>query len=145
MHIREAERPDLNALLNLYTHLYENPMPESNPRLLAVWGQILGDKNHHILLGLSEEGLVAACVLLVVPNLTRNQRPYALVENVVTHPSHRRKGYASRLLACAKELAAAQGCYKIMLMTGSKEEAVLHFYEKAGYNKQDKTAFIQWL
>jgi len=33
----------------------------------------------------------------------------------------------------------------MMLLTGSKEEATLKFYEGAGYNSSDKTAFIQWL
>jgi hypothetical protein len=29
--------------------------------------------------------------------------------------------------------------------TGSKLDSTLSFYERAGYNKNDKTAFIQWL
>ena len=33
----------------------------------------------------------------------------------------------------------------MMLLTGSKEESTLRFYERAGYNSKDKTAFIQWL
>lgn len=45
----------------------------------------------------------------------------------------------------AKALATKAECYKIMLLTGSKEESILHFYEQAGYNQKDKTAFIQWL
>lgn len=36
-------------------------------------------------------------------------------------------------------------CYKMMLLTGSKEKSTLGFYTKAGYNSTDKTAFIQWL
>ena len=32
-----------------------------------------------------------------------------------------------------------------MLLTGSKNETTLKFYNKAGYNSLDKTAFIQWL
>ena len=36
-------------------------------------------------------------------------------------------------------------CYKIMLLTGSKEESTLNFYRNAGYNSSDKTAFIQWI
>ena len=32
-----------------------------------------------------------------------------------------------------------------MLLTGSKREATLNFYKNAGYNCNDKTAFIQWL
>ena len=33
----------------------------------------------------------------------------------------------------------------MMLLTGSKKESTLKFYERAGYNSSDKTAFIQWL
>ena len=31
------------------------------------------------------------------------------------------------------------------LLTGSKKESTLMFYENAGYNRKDKTAFIQWI
>ncbi len=33
----------------------------------------------------------------------------------------------------------------MMLLTGSKLDSTLNFYENAGYNKNDKTAFIMWL
>lgn len=36
-------------------------------------------------------------------------------------------------------------CYKMMLLTGSKEKKTWDFYANAGYNSSDKTAFIQWL
>ncbi len=45
----------------------------------------------------------------------------------------------------AKEIARRENCYKMMLLTGSKNTDTLYFYEQAGYNKNDKTAFIQWL
>lgn len=32
-----------------------------------------------------------------------------------------------------------------MLLTGSKKESTLNFYERAGYNRNDKAAFIQWI
>lgn len=48
-------------------------------------------------------------------------------------------------LTYAKEIAKKEKCYKIMLLTGSKEESTLNFYRKCGYNSEDKTAFIQWL
>jgi len=80
-----------------------------------------------------------------VDNLTRDQRPYALIENVVTHKDYRKRGFATAILNYAKDLAKSKNCYKIMLLTGSKDKATLRFYEKAGYNSQDKTAFVQWL
>jgi len=141
--IRLAGQADLEALLALYTHLHGNPVPEELPE--ALWAEILADPNHHIIV-MEEDGLlVSTCVLAVIKNLTRGQRPYALVENVVTHAACRKRGHAHAVLDFAREIAREQGCYKIMLMTGSKEESTLRFYEQAGYNRQDKTAFIQWL
>jgi len=64
---------------------------------------------------------------------------------VVTHGDYRKRGYGTAVLNYAKELAQQRGCYKIMLLTGCKDDATLRFYEKAGYNRQDKTGFIQWL
>ena len=145
MHIREIEAGDLEGLLALYTHLHDNPVPERTPELLSLWERILRDEGHHIVA--AEEGgtLVSSCVLVIVPNLTRGQRPYGLIENVVTHRDFRARGLASACLAVARELAKGAGCYKLMLMTGSKEERVLRFYRNAGYNTADKTAFVQWL
>ena len=45
----------------------------------------------------------------------------------------------------AEEIAEKTNCYKMMLLTGSKEESTLNFYRNAGYNSTDKTAFIQWI
>lgn len=82
---------------------------------------------------------------MIVPNLTHNQRPYAFVENVVTSAAFRRRGLALACLDYAKNIALQANCYKIMLMTGSKQEGTLAFYERAGFNSGDKKAFIQWL
>ena len=82
---------------------------------------------------------------MIIPNLTRGVRPYAFVENVVTHADYRKRGYATSCLDLAKQIARENNCYKMMLLTGSKEESTLNFYRKAGYNSSDKTAFIQWI
>ena len=89
--------------------------------------------------------IVASCVCVIISNLTRNVRPYAFVENVVTHGEYRKKGYATDCLNFAKKIAEENNCYKMMLLTGSKEESTLNFYRNAGYNSSDKTAFIQWI
>ena len=52
---------------------------------------------------------------------------------------------ATKCLNYAKEIAIKENCYKLMLMTGSKQNSTLNFYRKAGYNSKDKTAFIQWI
>ncbi len=143
--IREAVAGDLAALLTLYTHLHEQSVPESTEHLTQTWETICHDSNHHIIVCEAEGQIVSSCVCVVIPNLTRNVRPYALIENVVTHRAYRGRGYATACLEYAKAIALQAHCYKIMLLTGAKNESTLRFYERAGYNSNDKTAMILWL
>ena len=143
--IREITEKDLDGVLSLYTQLHGNPFPVKDDRVISIWENILSDKNHHIIVAEEDGVLVSTCVCVIIPNLTHEQRPYALIENVVTDIKYRRNGYGAACLNFAREIARRENCYKIMLMTGSKSEDTLRFYERAGYNRNDKTAFIQWL
>lgn len=143
--IREATYEDLQGLLELYLFLHEENIPPDSEHLRSTWQQIMEDSNHHLIVCELEGKIVSSCVCVIIPNLTRNVRPYAFAENVVTHGEHRGKGYATECLNYAKKLAEEAGCYKIMLLTGSKNPKTLNFYENAGYNSSDKTAFIQWI
>lgn len=143
--VREARREDLDAILELYLCLHETSVPELTEHLTAVWDQILSDKNHHLIVNEVDGEIVSSCVCVVIPNLTRNVRPYAFVENVVTRSGYRGRGYATQCLDYAKAVAEKLNCYKMMLLTGSKEQKTLDFYIHAGYNCTDKTAFIRWL
>jgi len=143
--VREVRENELNELLQLYLYLHEKSLPNMTEHLRNTWNAIIRDENHHIIVNEIEGKIVSSCVCVIIPNLTRNVRPYAFVENVVTHERYRGKGYATACLNYAKEIAEKENCYKIMLLTGSKDEATLGFYRNAGYNSSDKTAFIQWL
>lgn len=143
--IRELENKDFQQLMELYTHLHEKDIPEMDERVSSVWETILADKNHHIIVAELNGKIISSCVCVIIPNLTRNQRPYAFVENVVTHSDFREKGIATACLNYARDIAKNENCYKLMLLTGSKNENTLNFYRRAGYNSEDKTAFIQWL
>lgn len=145
MVIREAVESDLTNLLKLYMQLHENIMPQLNERLYDLWATIINDNNHHIIVAEEKKQIISSCVIVIVPNLTHQQRPYALVENVITDMNHRKRRLATACLNYAEEIAKEADCYKIMLLTGSKEDSTLRFYERAGYNRQDKTAFIRWL
>ena len=143
--VREINENELKELLELYLHLHEKTVPEMTEHLNKTWETMIKDENHHIIVKIADDKIVSSCVCVIIPNLTRNVRPYAFIENVVTHADHRGKGYAAECLNYAKEIAEKTNCYKMMLLTGSKQEATLKFYENAGYNSSDKTAFIQWL
>lgn len=143
--IREAKNQDLQQILELYLHLHETNVPEQSENLRKTWMQIIDDEHHHLIVCEAGGKIVSSCVCVIIPNLTRGVRPYAFVENVVTHADHRGKGYATACLNYARELAQKESCYKMMLLTGSKSPETFAFYRNAGYNSTDKTAFIQWL
>ena len=143
--VREIKYGELPDLLVLYTYLHENGVPETSGRLNQTWEAIMGDRNHHIIVNIVDGKMVSSCVCVIIPNLTRGIRPYALIENVVTQPDYRGMGHATACLDFARSIAVNAHCYKIMLLTGSHDAATLRFYERAGYNSREKTAFIQWL
>ena len=143
--VREARKEDLDELLQLYLFLHEDSIPELNAHLEKTWNQIIEDPNHHLIVNEIDGKIVSSCVCVIIPNLTRNVRPYAFVENVVTHADYRGRGLARECLNYAKEISEKENCYKMMLLTGSKKSETLRFYENSGYNSGDKTAFVQWL
>lgn len=143
MQIRQISESELPALMALYRHLHESddPLPDE-AHLAAVWRELLGNPRYRYFGGYVGDQLVCSCTITVIPNLTRGCRPYGLIENVVTHADHRKKGHAKAVLHEALAFAWAQRCYKVMLMTGRKDEATLRFYEGAGFDRHGKQAFV---
>lgn len=143
--IREITKDDYQGLMKLYMQFHDNPMPEDTKEIRQLWNRILEDKDHHIIVAEENGEIVSSVVCVIIPNLTHNQQPYAFVENVITDERFRKLGLATQCLDYAKEIAKKENCYKLMLLTGSKKESTLNFYRQAGYNSEDKTAFIQWI
>lgn len=141
--IRTIRPHELGTLLSLYEHLHvtDAPLP-SEAVLRQKWEEFLGDPSIHCLVADRDGELVASCTLAIIPNLTRGMRPYGIVENVVTHALHRRKGIGTQLLQAAIQRAWERSCYKVMLLTGSKDDGVYRFYEQAGFRRGIKTGFI---
>lgn len=143
MEIREISEDGLKDLLTLYEHLHpvDAPLPEPG-RLEALWQDIRQNPDIK-LFGVFVDGrLVCSCTLAIIPNLTRGGRPYGLIENVVTHGDFRRRGYGKAVLLHALSHAWQRDCYKVMLLTGRKDEAVYRFYESAGFDRTVKQAFL---
>ncbi|NEV09853.1 MULTISPECIES: GNAT family N-acetyltransferase [Rhizobium] len=131
---------DLPTLLALYRHLNtEDPILE--PGLAeSRLAEILAHPGMTIFAAFNGEKAVSSVTQIVVPNLTRGGAPYALIENVVTHADYRRRGLAGTVIRTAFASAWERNCYKVMLLTGSKNPATLRFYANCGF-KQDKTGF----
>ncbi len=144
--MRLAQRQDLPDLLQLYTYLGDNPIPALDAKLMRLWQTLLNDPQTAIIVAESQGHVVSTCTLTIIRNLTHDQRPYGIIENVVTDPRYRRQGLGRRVLEEAVRIACENHCYKVLLpTTGSKRESTLRFYREAGFNDQDKTAFVRWL
>ena len=141
--IRLIRKDELYELLSLYKHLHDDdPDVNGNTELEGLWTDICNDSNIYYIVAESDGKVVSTCTLAIIKNLTRNLRPYGLIENVVTHPDYRQKGLGTKVLNKAVEIANKNNCYKIMLLTSSKEEEILNFYEKAGFERGRKTGFV---
>ena len=140
--IRTATTSDLQDVLALYRHLNsDDPVPHPRAAELA-WAAMLTAQLVTVHVAeLTDGTLAASCTLVIVPNLTRGLRSYALIENVVTHVGYRRLGLGRAVLRVAMDTAWEAGCYKIMLATGSRREETLRFYESAGFERGGKTFF----
>lgn len=138
--IRPATAGDLPGLAVLYRHL--NPTDPVLDKAMAEerFSAILAHPGMTVFIAFAGDVAAATATQIVVPNLTRGGASYALIENVVTHADHRRQGYAGAVIGHAVEQAWKAGCYKVMLLTGSKNPATLRFYENCGFI-QDKTGY----
>ena len=143
MVIRHLQKSDLPQLLALYEHLHISGAEQ--PSFAAaedVWSDLLGSEYFTYYGVFADEDLVSSCALAVIPNLTRACSPYVLIENVVSHVDHRRKGYATCLLHAAVDDAWSAGCYKVMLLSGRKDAETRRFYEGAGFDRKSKQGFV---
>lgn len=141
--IRELGLEDLDVLLEAYRDLLADDAPlPTRGELERLWKKICADPRLVYVGAFSGRSMLATCTAAIVPNLTRGARPYALIENVWTHPSARRQGLGSATLRQLLERCWNADCYKIMLLSGVQREGAHEFYERNGFDKHAKQGFI---
>ena len=140
LQIRAATESDLEPLLQLYQHLNPGDQSPGLDDAAGILRSIARYPGSDVLIGFCGETIAASCTVIVIPNLTRGGAPYALIENVVTDPAFRNRGFGQAILGEAVSVAWSHGCYKAMLMTGSRKPSTLAFYQRVGF-EQTKTGF----
>ena len=143
--IRMVNKNDLPALQELYLNLHDAEIMPITSETMQLWESILNDPNHHILIGEEMGRIVSSVTLVIIKNLTRKMKPTALIENMVTVPSHRNKGYARLLLNKAVEIAKEHSCYRITFISGTKNESTIKFYLNSGFTNSEKSAYVMKL
>ncbi len=146
LNIRKIKEDDLEELLDLYQFLHPMDITiEPNDKIINIWKEILNNSLINIFLVEYKSKIVSSCVLNIIPNLTKSGRPYALIENVITHPDFRKHGYAKYLLNYVIDYSKRKNCYKIMLLSSKHRPEAHKLYEKVGLNKDKKYGFVLYL
>lgn len=148
MRIRKAKATDAEDLKVLYFD-YLTAYPPKEEQDMKVWANLLDkfekDENMYLLVLEEDEKVVSSVQMAIIESLTHNIRPFAVIENVVTHIDYRNKGFASVLLNYASEIAKKHRCYKVFLETGSNKESTLNFYRKNGFEIDKKHSCLKRL
>lgn len=148
MIIRQAKPEDAQALKILYFE-YLTQYPPKEEQDMKLWeekiAQFAADERMYLLVVEEDGKAVSSVQVAIIEGLTHNVRPFAVIENVVTHDDYRNRGFASALLERATEIAREHNCYKVFLETGSNKESTLNFYRKNGFALDEKHSCLKRL
>jgi GNAT superfamily N-acetyltransferase len=128
--IGEARMP---GLASLYRYLHPR-----DPALAVVTArmtlrQAAAEPGSAVLVGYLGDAAVTTCALVVIPSGARGGEPSALIENVVTHPDWRRRGYGTQVLHAALARAWGAGCFRATAMTTSLDDVPPDFFFASGF------------
>ena len=90
--------------------LQPNDPKLSEEKSQSMFSEIVNSRQFIILVVENNERIAGSCYINIIPNLTRYAAPYAVIENVVTHPDFKRQGIGKALMVHALELAKTDGC-----------------------------------
>ena len=148
MIIRQAKPTDAEDLKTLYFDFLTH-FPPKEEQDMDLWARQIEkfaqDERMYLLVAEEDGKAVSSVQMAIVEGLTHNVRPFAVIENVVTHGDYRNRGLASALLERATELAREKNCYKLFLETGSNKESTLNFYKKNGFAIDEKHSCLKRL
>ena len=135
MEVRQLELGEIEYVLALIDQ-YDRPMSERPARERINGNYAAIKESGGCVIGALGEGdkLLGTCTVNVCPNLSWSGRPYAIIENVIVAEGHRGQGIGKAVLQYATDFARRAGCYKVALMTGSKDPAIHRFYGSAGFS-----------
>jgi GNAT superfamily N-acetyltransferase len=140
--LREANEHDLHGVLALYRELHPDDPALDEDLARRIFARMRIADGLHVFVAEVDGALAGTCYLNIIPNLTRNGAPYAIVENVVTTGRLRRSGIGRAVLSHALEFAWDTGCYKVMLQTGSRTPGTHAFYRACGFTDTEKVGYL---
>ena len=144
--IREISEQDARDMAELIRQLSPSDVNVTENMVSALKAKIsaIAELEHMKIFGYElDERIVGTCTLGRVEGLSKECRPFAVIENVVVLDSIRSQGIGKQLVRYAIAQAEKWHCYKVILETGSQDAWKLSFYEKCGLTRGAKTAFMK--
>jgi GNAT superfamily N-acetyltransferase len=146
LEVRGARADDLGVLANLLCQLHEGPpwAAGREDEARRILDKIVADPMRALLLGFVD-GVPAGTVdVLVARNLTRDLRPFAVVENLIVTPEQREVGLGGKLMREALDFARRFECYKVQLVSANRRDAAHRLYVAMGFHA-DVSGFRRYL
>lgn len=130
--VRDLSRYDFPDLRELLTHYSGGKPVPDGAEGEAILYEILAMPGTSLLGAECEGKIVSTAMLSILPNLTFGGRPLARIENVVTLPAYRGRGFAAAVMEKAVDKARAKDCAEISLLSPKSMNAE-GFYRKLGF------------
>ena len=147
--VRVATEADLPRVVELLAQLSideprdvpGSPLPEVYPE---AFRRMQADEEQRLLVLEADGRIVGSLVLLIVPNLTHEGRPYATVENLIVDESERGAGRGRLLMEYVIDAAKRAGCYKMALTSHGSRTDAHRFYESLGFQSTHEAYRIEF-
>ncbi len=153
--VRRASAADLPAVLEVLAQnqaaapAHPPPAPGApSERQRATWERVTGTADLTVYLAVhvvqngdreqEREQPVGTAAMLVMPHLTYDCRPSAIIEAVVVAHAYRRRGLARLLLQHALNDARAASCHKVQLLSHKRhaDDGAHQLYRSLGFTPE---------
>ena len=131
--VRKAAVRDIPRILELYEELTEKKQDISPAKAKQVFKQINDISAGKFLVAEKDGEVLGTLSIQVIPNLSHNGTPYAIIENVVVDKRFHKQGIGRQLIENALAFARGDGCYKVQLLSMKKRLDAHQFYRTLGF------------
>jgi GNAT superfamily N-acetyltransferase len=138
---RLARPSDLSSLLALFEVSEVSAAAQPHERAESIWRDTLAQRGTYVFVSDDTDRIAATCVLITAPNLLRDGRRHAFLENVVSHPELRGRGHGKAVVQAALAHAWAVDCHHVLMQSGRADPRVHGFYEAMGFQPGLRIAY----
>ena len=143
MRVRRARPEDAPAIETLYKMLVvgdENIRVD--PARIRALEQHVGS---HLFVLETESGVRGTAFLTICLDAMYGFRPYGVVENIVVETSMRRAGGGRELMGAIEQVARAESCTKLMLLSSAARVDAHQLFSRLGFDGKKKRGFVKYL